>query len=125
MKLGGLSLGINQEYYLSERYVDFTTKKAIQALEQVTPLTIQIFDDPRRLERPEAIQKSSRDFQQEITNIFSKREPSIKPDGLHMLNKAQQIACEKVKNERVTLIWGPPGNRELKSTVFNAAILFV
>ncbi|CAF1397039.1 unnamed protein product [Adineta ricciae] len=109
MKLGGLSLGINQEYYLSERYVDFTTKKAIQALEQVTPLTIQIFDDPRRLERPEAIQKSSRDFQQEITNIFSKREPSIKPDGLHMLNKAQQVACEKVKNERVTLIWGPPG----------------
>ena len=42
--------------------------------------------------------------------MFSKREPLIKPQGLHMLNKAQQNACEKVKNERVTLIWGPPGN---------------
>ncbi|UJR29914.1 hypothetical protein I4U23_017462 [Adineta vaga] len=109
VKLCGLSLEINQEYYLSERYVDFNTKKAIQALEQATSLTIQILDDPRQLKKPEAIQKCCQNFQQEIINMFSKREPSIKPEGLHLLNKGQQIACEKVKNERVTLIWGPPG----------------
>jgi hypothetical protein len=72
-------------------------------------LTIQILDDPRQLKQPVAVQTTSKTFQQEIINMFSKREPSIKPDGLHMLNKAQQVACEKVKNQRVTLIWGPPG----------------
>ncbi|CAF4569216.1 unnamed protein product, partial [Rotaria sp. Silwood2] len=40
--------------------------------------------------------------------MFSKREPTIKPEGLHMLNKIQQEACEKVKNKRITLIWDPP-----------------
>ena len=109
IKLSNLSFEINQEYYLCERYIDFNTKKAIQALEQATPLTIKILDDPRQLKKPESIQKTSQTFQQEISNMFSKREPSIKPQGLHILNKAQQIACEKVKNERVTLIWGPPG----------------
>ncbi|CAF1163663.1 unnamed protein product [Rotaria sordida] len=109
VKLCNLSLEINHQYYLSERYVDFNTKKAIQALEQATPLTIQILDDPRQLPKPEAVQKISETMQREISNMFSKREPSIKPERLHMLNKAQQLACEKVKNERVTLIWGPPG----------------
>jgi hypothetical protein len=66
-------------------------------------------DNPRQLKKPQAIQKSSQILQQNILNMFSKRETSIKPEGLHMLNKAQQIACEKVKNERITLIWGPPG----------------
>ncbi|CAF4377402.1 unnamed protein product [Rotaria sp. Silwood2] len=109
VKLCNLSLEINHQYYLSERYVDFNTKKAIQALEQATPSTIQILDDPRQLTKPEAVQKASETMQREILNMFSKREPSIKPERLHMLNRAQQFACEKVKNERVTLIWGPPG----------------
>jgi hypothetical protein len=109
VKLSNLRLEINEQYYLNERYVDFNTKKAIQGLEQATLLTIKILDDPRQLNKPQAVQKSSQILQQTISNMFSKREPSIKPDGLHMLNKAQQIACEKVKNERVTLIWGPPG----------------
>jgi len=113
VKLCSLSLQINHQYYLSERYVDFNTKKAIQGLEQASPLTIQILDDPRQLKKPEAIQKASQTLQQEIINMFSKREPTIKPEGLHMLNQAQQIACEKVKNERVTLIWGPPGNENI------------
>jgi hypothetical protein len=113
VKLSNLSLEINEKYYLSERYVDFNTKKAIQALEQATSLTIQILDDPRQLKKPEAVQKTSQVLQQNILNMFSKREPSIKPEGLHLLNKAQQIACEKVKNERVTLIWGPPGKNNL------------
>ncbi|CAF3950532.1 unnamed protein product [Rotaria sordida] len=107
--LADLSLEINHQYYLSERYVDFNTKKAIQALEQATQLTMEILDDPRQLKKPEAIEKISKTIQKEISNIFSKREPTIKPEGLHMLNKAQQEACEKVKNQRVTLIWGPPG----------------
>ena len=111
VKLCGLPLEINQQYYLSERYVDFNTKRAIQALERATSLTQQILDDPRELRKPQAIQKASREMQQEISNMFSKREPSIKPDGLHVLNRAQQEACEKVKNERVTLVWGPPGKR--------------
>ncbi|CAF4027514.1 unnamed protein product [Rotaria sordida] len=109
VKLSSLSLEINHQYYLSERYVDFNTKKAIQALEQATQLTMEILDDPRQLKKPEAIEKISKTIQKEISNIFSKREPTIKPEGLHMLNKAQQEACEKVKNQRVTLIWGPPG----------------
>ncbi|CAF1331951.1 unnamed protein product [Adineta steineri] len=109
VKLCNFSFQINQQYYLSERYVDFNTKKAIQALEQATPLTTQILDDPRQLKKPEAIQKSSQNLQQEIINMFSKIEPTIKPEGLHMLNKAQQLACDKVKNNRITLIWGPPG----------------
>ncbi|CAF2060799.1 unnamed protein product [Rotaria magnacalcarata] len=109
VKLNNLSLQINHQYYLSERYVDFNTKKAIQALEQATSLTIQILDDPRQLTKPEAIQKTSQTLQQEISNMFTKREPSIKPEGLNILNKSQQLACEKVKNQRVTLIWGPPG----------------
>jgi hypothetical protein len=113
VKLCNLYLEIDQQYYLSERYVDFNTKKAIQALEQVTPLTIQILDDPRQLKKPEAVQKINQTLQKNILNMFSKREPSIKPEGLHMLNKAQQMACEKVKNERVTLIWGPPGKNPL------------
>jgi hypothetical protein len=111
VKLCNLSLEINQQYYLSERYVDFNTKKAIQALEQTTPLTIQILDDPRQLKKPVAVQQTSKTLQLEISNMFSKREPLIKPQGLHMLNKAQQAACEKVKNERITLVWGPPGKR--------------
>ena len=111
VKLCGLPLEINRQYYLSERYVDFNTKRAIQALEQATSLTEQILDDPRVLRKPQAIQRASREMQQEISNMFSKREPSIKPEGLHTLNRAQQEACERVKNERVTLIWGPPGKR--------------
>ncbi|CAF3516523.1 unnamed protein product [Rotaria sp. Silwood1] len=109
VKLCNLSLEINHQYYLSERYVDFNTKKAIQALEQATTLTTQILDDPRQLTKPEAVQKANETMQREILNMFSKREPSIKPEQLHTLNRAQQLACEKVKNERVTLIWGPPG----------------
>ncbi|CAF3378705.1 unnamed protein product, partial [Rotaria sp. Silwood2] len=70
---------------------------------------MQILDDPRQLKKPEVIQRTSKTMQRQISNMFSKREPTIKPEGLHMLNKAQQEACEKVKNERVTLIWGPPG----------------
>ncbi|CAF3400715.1 unnamed protein product [Rotaria socialis] len=109
VKLCNLSLEINHQYYLCERYVDFNTKKAIKALEQVTKLTIQILDDPKQLEKPRAMQQTNEVMQQEIKNMFSKREPSMKPEQLHMLNKAQQFACEKIKNERVTLIWGPPG----------------
>jgi hypothetical protein len=109
VKLCNLYLDINQQYYLSERYVDFNTKKAIQALEQATLLTIQILDDPRKLKKPQSVQKTTQIFQQNILNMFSKQESSIKPEDLHMLNESQQIACEKVKNERVTLIWGPPG----------------
>ncbi|CAF4833704.1 unnamed protein product, partial [Rotaria sp. Silwood1] len=109
IKLCNFSLEINHQYYLSERYIDFNTKKAIQALEQTTQLTIQILDDPRQLKKSELIQKTNKIMQREISNMFSKRESTIKPEGLHMLNKAQQQACEKVKNERITLIWGPPG----------------
>ena len=109
IKLSLLSLQIGEEYGLSERYVDFNTKKAINGLEEATDLTVQILDDPRQLERPRAIQQVSATLQQQISNMFSKREPSIKPEGLHLLNRAQQDACERVKNERITLIWGPPG----------------
>lgn len=109
VKFCGFPLEINEQYHLNERYVDFNTKKAIQGLEQATSLTIQILDDPRQLKRPEAVQRSNEILQRNISNMFSKREPSIKPSGLHLLNKAQQNACEKVKNERITLIWGPPG----------------
>ena len=109
VKFCGFPLEINEQYHLNERYVDFNTKKAIQGLEQATSLTIQILDDPRELKRPKAVQRSSEILQRNISNMFSKREPSIKPSGLHLLNKAQQMACEKVKNERITLIWGPPG----------------
>lgn len=109
IKHSNLSFEINEKYYLTERYVDFNTKKAIQALEQATSLTIQILDDPRQLKRPQAVQKTDPILQQNILNMFSKREAVIKPQGLHILNKAQQMACEKVKNERITLIWGPPG----------------
>ena len=109
MKFAAFPLEINEQYHLNERYVDFNTKKAIQGLEQASSLTIQILDDPRQLTKPRAVQKSSEVLQRNIANMFSKREPSIKPEGLHILNKAQQKACEKVKNERVTLIWGPPG----------------
>ncbi|CAF3393532.1 unnamed protein product, partial [Rotaria sp. Silwood2] len=36
VKLSNFTLEIDHQYYLSERYVDFNTKKAIQALEQTT-----------------------------------------------------------------------------------------
>lgn len=109
IKLSYLSLKIGEQYGLSERYVDFNTKKAINGLERATDLTVQILDDPRQLEKPKAIQQVNATLQQQISNMFSKREPSIKPSGLHLLNRAQQDACEQVKNERITLIWGPPG----------------
>lgn len=113
-------LQVGQCYGLSERYIDFNTKKAIQALEEATPLTIDILHDPRRLEKPRAIQETKKEFQQEISNMFSKREPSIRPEGLHRLNRGQQEACEQVKNERLTLVWGPPGKNP---SCFSYAIL--
>lgn len=102
-------LEINHQYYLSERYVDFNTKKAIRALEQVTPLTVQILDDPRQLKKPEAVQRINETIQQQMLNMFSEEQLSMASEHLHVLNSAQQLACEKVKNERVTLVWGPPG----------------
>ena len=106
----GLMLQVNRVYWLSERYIDFNTKKSIQALTQATQLTIMLLSDPRQLEKPQAIRQKNEILQREISNMFIKREPTIKPEGLHTLNQAQQKACEHVKNERVTLIWGPPGN---------------
>ncbi|CAF4815072.1 unnamed protein product [Rotaria sp. Silwood2] len=47
-------------------------------------------------------------MQRQTSNMLSKREPTIKPEGLYILNKTQQEACEKVKNKRITLIWDPP-----------------
>ena len=100
------SLEINHQYYLNERYVDFNTKKAIKALEKATSLTKQILDNPRQLKKSKAAQKT---MPSEMLHMFSKRESSIR---LHIPNEAQQLACEKVKNERVTLVWGPPGTNK-------------
>jgi len=103
-KLCNLRIEINETYFLSERYFDFTTKKAIHALEQTTPLTIQILDDPRQLTKPQAIQNSK-----------------YQPSGFDVLNQSQQLACEKVKNERIILIWGPPGTGK---TYWSAVTVF-
>lgn len=109
LRCSGIQLRIGQEYGLIERHIDFTTKKSIDSLRNATELTIRILEDPQSLEKPRTVNKEEKRVQDEISNMFYKREPTIKPDKIHSLNKAQQEACEKVKEQRVTLVWGPPG----------------
>ncbi|CAF1474949.1 unnamed protein product, partial [Didymodactylos carnosus] len=107
-----LKLKVNNYYWLNERYTDFNTKKSIQGLNSVESLTIQLLDNPVELFKS-SILKIENNYEQQteklISDIFSTREATIRPTGLHMLNKAQQDASKRVRHSRIQLIWGPPG----------------
>ena len=111
-------LEVGQKYGLFERYIDFNTKKAIDGLKNVTKTAITILDNPRLLDEPQDVRKVPKEVEQAISNIFYKPESTIGSNILHSLNEAQQQACEKVKSQRVTLVWGPPGSFHFFSSIF-------